>query len=412
MTMASRGSNTALVLAGGGALGAYEAGVLHYALETLAGEIGRPPRIDFFSGTSVGGLNASYLAANAHDLSGASHRLVEFWRSITFDRILGFGGPQMVALVRLMLGRGPGQAFLRAALPRPRQAPHPPVAGIFDTTPLHDRMRALIPWRKLGRNLTSGRVKGITLCATEICTGKSIVFCQMGKGGRFTPGRDPMREVRHVTMDANYAMASAAIPFIFPSVQIDGICYTDGGLRQNTSLNPALRMGADRVLVVSLRPDPARATMIARAGCRRNPYPGALFLLGRTVNVLLSQSLDYELARVEMYNKLIEGGRDAYGDGFLGTLNRIMGGYRNATYRPVRTAHVRPTEDLGQLALDVLRTAPDELILPGASGRIMGAFMGSTTLAESDLLPFLMFTPTYIEALLERGYRDAKAQSE
>jgi NTE family protein len=400
------------VLAGGGALGAYEAGVLHYALETLAGELGRPPRIDFFSGTSVGALNASYLAANARDLAGASHRLVEFWRSITFDRILGFGGPQMASLVRLMLGRGPGQAFLRSSLPRPRQAPHPPVAGIFDTTPLYRRMRALVPWGSLGRNLESGRIKGITLCATEVCTGKSIVFCQMGKGGRFTPGRDPMREVRHVTMDVDHAMASAAIPFIFPSVQIDGICYTDGGLRQNTPVNPALRMGADRVLVVSLTPDPSKATLIARAGCRRNPYPGALFLLGRTVNVLLSQSLDYELSRVEMYNKLMQGGQDVYGKDFVRNLNRIMGGYRNATYRPVRTAHIRPTEDLGQLALDVLRTASDELFLPGASGRVMSALMGSTTFAESDLLPFLMFTPTYIQALLDRGYRDAKEQSE
>jgi NTE family protein len=213
-------------------------------------------------------------------------------------------------------------------------------------------------------------------------------------------------------MDVDHAMASAAIPFVFPAIQIDGICYTDGGLRQNTPVNPALRMGADRVLVVSLTPDPATATLLARAGCRRNPTPGALFLLGRTVNALLNQSLDYELSRVEMYNKLIEGGREVYGDDFLENLNRIMGDYRNATYRPVRTAHVRPTEDLGRLALDVLRTAQDELFLPGASGRIMSALMGSTTFAESDLLPFLMFTPTYIQALLDRGYRDARRQRE
>jgi NTE family protein len=233
----------------------------------------------------------------------------------------------------------------------------------------------------------------------------------MGQGREYRRGRDPLRVVKRVRMGVEHAMASSAIPFVFPSVQIQGICYTDGGLRQNTPLNPALRMGAERVLVVSLRQEPAVAARVARAGCRRNPYPGALFLLGRTVNALLAQSLDYELARIEMYNRLIEGGRSVYGEEFLESLNRIMGDYRNATYRPVRTCHIRPSEDLSRVALESLREASGELALPGASGRVLKALMGSTAFAESDLLPTLMFTPTFIRRLLELGYRDAEAST-
>jgi len=76
---------TALVLAGGGALGAYEAGVLHYVLGALpseAPELSRQPRFELFAGTSVGALNVSFLAAGAKDPAGAAAELASFWRPL------------------------------------------------------------------------------------------------------------------------------------------------------------------------------------------------------------------------------------------------------------------------------------------------------------------------------------------
>jgi NTE family protein len=195
-------------------------------------------------------------------------------------------------------------------------------------------------------------------------------------------------------------------------VQINGVCYTDGALRQNTPLNPALRMGADRVLVVSLTQRPGEAKLQARLGCRLNPFPGALFLLGKTAGVFMSQSLDYELARVEMYNRLIAGGCEAYGGEFLGTLNEILSGHRNADYRPVQTCHIRPSESLAAVALEALREAPGEMHLPGLTGRAVGKLLTSASVAESELLGYLMFTPTFTRKLLSLGYSDAMGQRE
>jgi NTE family protein len=396
------------VLAGGGALAAYEAGVLCYALDTLPRELGRPPRIDIFAGTSAGALNVSFLAANAADLGDAARRLADFWRHVRLDRLLRFGLGEVGALTRLLIGAGPGLPPRHA--PRPALAPHRPVAGLFDTQPLRETMAELIPWDRLQEHLASGRVQGVALCATEVCTSNSTIFYQTSPGTEFREGRDPNKQARRVRLGLPHALASSAIPFLFPATQIGGICYTDGALRQNTPLNPALRLGADRVLVVSVVPRPAVARHAARLGCRRSPYAGALFLLGRTANILMSQSLDYELGRVALYNRLMSGGCAAYGAGFVETLNDILAGERNAVYRPVASCHVRPSTSLSELAVEALHRAPAELRLAGPAGALAGRILASASLAEAGLTGYLMFTPTFTNMLVDLGYEDARTQ--
>jgi NTE family protein len=404
--------SNALVLAGGGALGAYEAGVMHYLLDGLPREqtLARRPHFDMFSGTSVGALNASFLAAGAHDEARSARELVSMWRSVTFDKVLRFGSGELGSLMLLLLGVAPRRSFFERGRVRPEAAPHPPVAGLFDTSPLRNNIGKRIAWDQLATNLADGTVRGIALCATEVCTGMAVVFYQTDGATVYRPGRDPNKRAQAVTMGLRHALASAAIPFLFPAVQIDGVCYTDGALRQNTPLNPAMRMGADRVLVVSLSQRPAVASRAARLGCRRNRFPGALFLLGKTVGILLTQSLDYELKRVEMYNRLLQGGAERYGPEFVGHLNGILGAHRNASYRGIRTCHIRPSEDLNLLAMQALEQAPEEVLVPGLPGRVVTRLLRSGALVESGLLSLLMFTPTFIHSLLDLGYRDARAQ--
>ena len=395
-------------------MGAFEAGALHYTLDTLAREIGHPPRFNLFTGTSVGAINASFLAARARDLAQASRDLVAYWESLTIEQILRFRTRELGALLHLLIGGSLKPSFLRPQRPwrHGSRATHPPVAGLFDTTPLYRQMEHTIPWGALQDNIARGLVRGIALCATEICTGTSIIFHQTAAGTTFKTGRDPLKEARAVKISVDHLMASSAMPFLFPSVQINGVCYTDGALRQNTPLNPALRMGADRILVISLNQPPSVASGIARLGCQRNPYPGVLFLLGKTAHIFLTQSLDYELNRVEMYNKLIKGGCATYGPGFVQAINHIMGGQRNATYRTVGTCHIRPSRSLHRLAIRALQEAPEEFVFPGLPGRLVSQILGSSAFAESELLGLLMFTPTYIRALLDLGRRDAEANRE
>jgi len=404
--------STAVVLAGGGALGAYECGVLLYVLDRLRREANVQPCFDVFAGTSVGALNACFLAARADDPVASGQRLADFWRSFEFADVLRFGSQELRNIGRVLFGPTRRSARKQARRPREEELSHRPVAGIFDTSRLHDRVRTSIPWSRLRENLRSGRVRGVALCATEVCTGMSTIFIQTAPDVSYQCGTDPSKEAVPVSLDVEHVMASSAIPFLFPAIMVNGVCYTDGGLRQNTPLNPAMRLMADRVLVISVTQPVGEAVRTLRIGCRRNPYPGPLFLAGKLLPALLAESLEYELLRIERYNHLIARGGEVYGDEFVDRLNDILGKGRNATFRRVTTFHLQPSESPTELARRALDAAPEEVDVPGAGGALVERLMRSPSLAESELLSVLLFTPTYIRALLDLGYRDAEANRE
>jgi len=400
------------VLAGGGARGAYEAGALRYILEELPRRAGLPGLgFGIFAGTSVGALHACFLAANADDPARSARWLWDYWRSVRMDRIVRFGARELVGASRLLVGaelnagvewlRGPARATTRG---------HRPIAGLFDTTPLYDDMRRLIPWTRLQGNLSAGRVRGVALCATEVCSGRPTVFHQAAPGARYAAPLDASAVPIAAQLDVTHAMASAAIPFVFPAVQVRSTCYVDGGLRRNTPIGPAIRFGADRILVIALQRDPELFAREARVGCRTNPYPGALFLLGRLIRALLDESIEDEVRRLELINQVLAGGQRLHGPGFVDDFNREADERGERPLRPVRVCLVRPSQSLHAVALECLADAPAELRLPGPPGKVLQRLMMSSAFAESELLSFVMFTPTYVGRLLELGYQDAERE--
>ena len=88
----------ALVFSGGGARGAYEAGVIRYILEELPQRLGHPIHFDVACGTSVGAIHACYLAATADQESGRGARLVDFWASMRIDEVLPVSGRDLIRL--------------------------------------------------------------------------------------------------------------------------------------------------------------------------------------------------------------------------------------------------------------------------------------------------------------------------
>src|SRR6516162_8907644 len=117
--LAPKRRRLAMILSGGGARGAYEVGVLWYIFDDLARLRGGPPHIDILCGTSVGAINACYLAAHLADPVLGMRRLVHLWTDLQLTRVLGFGVRQVVSLPRMFLGGGEG-------------------AGLFDVRPMAD----------------------------------------------------------------------------------------------------------------------------------------------------------------------------------------------------------------------------------------------------------------------------------
>lgn len=391
---------TALVLSGGGARGAYEVGVVRYLREELPRRLGHAPRLDILCGTSVGAINVAFLAATADDPAGQAARLVERWRTLRVEQMFDLSMREVMRAGRLLLGGHP-------------PPPHPGElrrGGLLNTEGLERLVVRSIPWRRIGANLAARHLDAVSVSATHVATGRTAVFVDRHGGGLPPWGHDPAVRVHATRLTPFHVLASAAIPVLFPAVAIDGAYHTDGGLRQNTPLTPALRLGADRALVVSLKHLVSREEEQHHAAANEEHYPNPWFLLGKTLDALLVEHTDHDLDRLHAVNALIDSGTDAFGERFLDEMNASLAA---RGMRPLRRVHpllIRPSRDIAVLASQYAHT-PRIADLPGLQGRLL-RYLANAPAREADLLSYVLFDGDFAEALIELGYRDARARED
>jgi len=215
---ASRDTPVALVLSGGGAKGAYEAGVAAALMER-----GLPVRL--VAGSSAGALNAAVIA------SGRADRLEAMWRSITRERVYTLRAPVVLA------GFLPGWLTLLVLND---------TTSIFDPAPLRELISASLDFDRI-------RASPIRLLvtATDLSSREKRVF-----------------DNRTVTVDV--LMAASAVPGLFPPVEVDGALLVDGGLTGRAPVLEALEADASvgrAVVVMSYAPTErgAEPTTLRRA---------------------------------------------------------------------------------------------------------------------------------------------------
>lgn len=391
----------ALVLSGGGARGAYEAGVLSYLFEDFPARLGRPVHFEIVTGTSVGAVHACYIAA-AQQEPGAGMRLLDIWRSLSLDRVFAVGAIDLIRVPWQLLGFGGIRPALPAAGSVPERLP-----GLFDTAWLESIVLESIAWTSLRRNLTEGTVHALAIAATEIATGRSIVFVDKHGDTDIDWAGDRFVIPRATEIGPAHALASAAIPLVFPAVRIDRTYYCDGGLRLNTPLSPALRLGAERVLVIGLRyPRPAEEEdRIARR--REANVMQPTYLFGKALNALLLDRVEYDVDRMRLFNAILDAGVRAYGPEFLVRINEPILALRKTPYRIIRDCMLRPSKDLGVLAAECLRHQTRSRGLRDWLSRNVVRFAGHGALGEADLLSYLFFDRCYADHLIELGRHDA-----
>jgi NTE family protein len=239
----------ALVLQGGGALGAYQAG----AYETLC-EAGQAPT--WVAGTSIGAVNGAIIAGNPPERR--IERLREFWERVS-SRLLAWPlsnddnsrrifNETSAALVAA--GGAPG--FFDPRIPPAVFMPQgtPEAISLYDTEPLRATLEELVDFDLLN----SGEVR-LSVGAVQVISGNMKYF-----------DTDKMR------IGPEHIMASGALPPGFPPIDIDGKPYWDGGLVSNTPLEFVLERGGPRHDMVIFQID-----LFSAKGC----MPENLFDIGQ-----------------------------------------------------------------------------------------------------------------------------------
>jgi len=397
----------ALVLSGGGARGAYEAGVLSFLFDDLPARLGRPVHFDIITGTSVGAVHACYAAATQGEV-GAGQRLLSLWRSLSLGKVFDVGLRDLFRVPWQILGLGaPRLPLLARDDGVPERLP-----GLFDTAWLEDIVLNNVDWKGLRRRIDGGEMSALALASTEIATGRSVLFVDQHGDGELEWKHDPFVIARAARIGPPHALASAAIPLVFPAVRIGPTYYCDGGLRLNTPLAPALRLGADRVLVLSLRyPRPAEEEdRLARR--REAGYASPTFLAGKALNALLLDRVEYDVDRLRLFNAILRRGVAHYGDDFLSVVNAPIEEMQGKRYRIVPDLLLHPSQDLGRVADACLRHQPRSQGIRDWLSRNVVRYAGKDALGEADLLSYLFFDRCFADHLIELGRKDALAAAD
>jgi len=383
--MAYQKPKCGLVLSGGGARGAYEAGIAYYLFVDGPSELRDAAHFSVLSGTSIGALSVSAIASALHQPSVGVRQFTELWRSLSLEQILHLKIGDIMSLPGWLMGRSKREAVF----------PGEPVKAILDEA---------IDWNQIHVNLANGLVDAISISATQVPTGKSVVFYETSDGRPRKFSRDPHVRPVHARLKVEHALASAAIPFVFPPVPLDGIPYVDGGLRQNTPLSPALRLGSDRLLVVGLGTHKSDGDDLPK---HTNASP--VNVLAKVLNALMLDHVDYDLIRLGHVNRLLGDGKEVFGEQFVDRLNQMVAPIRGAKYRIMPHVVLRPSRDLGVMAAQHVR---EQKLRSSRSliARVVRTLARMESYDEADLVSYLLFDGGYCEKLINLGLEDAKAR--
>ncbi len=368
-----RHAGVALVLQGGGARAAYQAGVLKAVSEALGHPTANP--FPIIVGTSAGAINAAILATNADNFANAVKTLETLWSEIEPNHIYrtDFIGVARCSARWL-------SAFVFGALAKNKRI------SLFDNSPLYALLSRVTDADHIDAHLQNNALSAVAVTASGYTSGQNCAFFQANASINGWV-RSQRVGIRVAKLAPHHLLASSAIPFAFPAVKINREFFGDGSIRQTAPVSPALHLGASRIFVVGtsklIKDFPSRT--------RSETYPSLAQIAGHAMSSIFLDSLatDIEL------------------------LQRI-----NATVSLVDAATLKAA-GVNLQRVDVMVACPDQPLESQAHRhvknlpttiRFLMRSIGAMRKGGAVLASYLLFDKHYCRALIEMGYNDTIAR--
>jgi NTE family protein len=363
-----------LVLPGGGARGAYQVGVLKGIAELLPRRAPNPFAV--LSGTSAGAISAAVLASRARVFRNAVVDLERVWGNFHSGQVFR---ADPVAMLRSSLHWFAAIVFGGLGVGNPK--------SLLDNEPLWSLLRRRISFAAIQECIEAGHLDAVAVTAAGYGSARSVTFYQSRDA---QPWERVRRRGRPTVLALEHLMASVAVPLVFPPVRIGPEYFGDGAMRQATPLSPALRLGAERLLVIGVRnevPEPLPAPGEAV------PYPTFGRIAGYMLDALFLDGLSSDLESLTRINLILEQvpGRSLAGE--FGDL------------RHTEALIMLPSRDVRDIALRHVAEMPRSI-------RLLLRGLGALNYGGRQLLSYLLFESGYTRELIALGYADAMDRRE
>jgi NTE family protein len=364
-----------LVMTGGGARGAYQAGVLKRVGELKQIRTHGNP-FPIIGGSSAGAINGAGLAMGCDDFTLATRVLTEIWSNLRPQDIfrcdvLSQARNSITWILDLSFGAVLGGGNARSLL---------------DATPLRHFLGQHIDCDRIQANIKRGHFYALTISATNYNSGKSYLFIQGAKGHPMWNRSRRVTLATRITVD--HICASAAIPLVFQPVKLKTphgtAFFGDGCIRLQQPLSPVIRLGAQKLFAIGVRGHGLEHR--EEVGTRE---PSLAQVLGVLFNVMFLDHLATDIEHLERLNQLLRRGHlDQSG---------VEGCEKVRRLTPLL---ITPSVNLTELAEQHQRDLPYLI-------QYFVSSLGRDAASCADLMSYLLFASKYTTDLIEIGYHDA-----
>lgn len=364
-----------LVLSGGGARGAYQAGVLaaiaHVAAKT---KIRNPFKI--YSGVSAGAINVAMLAGNNGDFVESTKNLVSLWSHINSDQIyyadlmtLSRGGLQWMS--EFSWGGGNKDSALRSLL---------------STHPLSNFISDKCHFNQIEKKIKSGDLRAVSVSALDYESVSTFTFFQGSSD--ITPWERGMHRSERVNLATEHVMASSAIPLLFPPIQIGSRYFGDGCIRNQSPCGPAIYMGADSLIAIGVRR--RQDTWFSYHNSSARQAPSVSRVANVLMNAVMMDGFESDVHRLEQINQSFS--------------SLSLGQKKKVAVRTIDYLWISPSVDFSEIAKEKGSELP----------RIIRYLLrGPGSIEESrEMLSYLLYTPSYCKQLVDIGFSDGMKEKE